>query len=485
MAVSPNRAYDVIVIGGGSAGLAAAVAARRAGGRRVLVIEREEYLGGVLPQCVHDGFGLHLYGESLTGPEYAARWVTAAHECGVESACSSTVLAISRVDEGSFCVDAVGASLGGRVALFAKSVVVATGCRERTRGSLQIPGGRPAGVLTAGSAQYMMNVANQMPGTKAVVLGSGDIGLIMARRLTLEGAEVKLVLGQKATGLVRNRIRCIDDFGIPLRYGWELVSISGFGQLQGVTVAPIGKDGAPDLSQKEYIRCNLLLVACGLVPEREVLAESGLHGDEEGLFLCGNAKVPHDLVDQVTQEGLLAGCAAAQWACAGNSSAASPAAPAVELPDDLAQLAARRIREPKGRECESLAGESARRIVCTECPTGCVMSVVEGGEISGNACPRGVDYAQRELSCPMRLFTGTVKLEGDHGGRVLLPVKTLAPVPKASLSLVARATRHIVATAPVHVGDVVCEDVAGVGVALVSCADCDSALPARQVSYGS
>lgn len=464
MMLDCSRTFDVVVVGGGSAGLAAACAAEESGARDVIVVEREEYLGGVLPQCVHDGFGLHLYGESLTGPEYAQMWVARALSDRIEAVLATTVVGVRMDRTGRFFVEAVGQPLGGRAVLTARSVVVATGCRERTRGALQIPGSRPAGVLTAGSAQYMVNVANQMPGDKVVVLGSGDIGLIMARRMTLEGAEVRLVLGQEATGLVRNHIRCIQDFGIPFRYGWGLVSVHGIGQLKGVTVAPLREDGTFDKPAREYVRCNTLLVACGLVPEREVLAGVSGAGEADGLFVCGNAHIPHDLVDQVTQEGIRAGLRAAAFAMEDRGGA-------VKEPADLARMERRAVREPSGKMADvcDVSSEGACRIVCTVCPTGCVMEARCDGSVLGNACPRGKEYALCELACPLRLFTGTVKVSGG-GARRLLPVKTACEVPRSKLFDVARACRRVLVEPPVRVGDVVLPDVAGTGVALVATA---------------
>ncbi|MBX9034653.1 DUF1667 domain-containing protein [Gordonibacter massiliensis (ex Traore et al. 2017)] len=466
--VDVDGVFDVVVIGGGSAGLAAAAAVAESGPYRTLVLEREEYLGGVLPQCVHDGFGLYLYGEPLTGPEFAHRWIERVRGDDVPTALAATVLSVEGPSaDGLLRIDALGASLGGRATLVARSAVCATGCRERTRGALQIPGGRPAGVLTAGSAQYMVNVANQFPGDKAVVLGSGDIGLIMARRMTLEGAEVRLVLGQEATGLVRNHIRCIQDFDIPLRYGWGLASVHGYGQLQGVTVAPLRADGSFDLARKEYVRCNVLLVACGLVPEREVLDSPALAPDASGLFLCGNANVPHDLVDQVAQEGLRTGIAAAAHA------AALSGKPAPALPDDLARMVGLSVSEPKGRMGD-VGGDlpaGVQRIVCTVCPTGCVMEASEHGGVTGNTCPRGEEFARRELACPTRMFTGTVAVAG--GRRPLVPVRTERPVPKDRLFDVARACRRLSVQAPVRMGEVLESDVARTGAALVATGDCE------------
>lgn len=457
---------DVAVIGAGPAGLAAAVAAREAGAERVVVLEREGHAGGVLPQCVHDGFGLHLYGEALTGSEYAARWEGAARAAGARLMFATTVLESSHDGGGGIALRAVGAPLGGAATVRARAVVAATGCRERTRGQLGIPGTRPSGVLTAGTAQYLMNVGNQLPGDKAVILGSGDIGLIMARRLTLEGAEVRLVLGQKSTGLLRNHLRCIQDFGIPLREGWGVASVHGLGTLKGVTVAPLRADGSFDMARREYVRCNLLLLACGLIPDREAWA--GLAGgaedaaaldaaQEAGLFVCGNARKPHDLADQVTQEGLAAGAAAARHAGFGGL-----------LSDASARLAARVVREPKGRLSDlEGSGAEGRVLACTVCPTGCVMRVRDGGEVSGAGCARGEAYARSELACPMRLYTGTVRLEG--AARALMPVRTSKEVPLAAMRDVARACRRVRACAPVACGDILRRNVGGTGADLVAC----------------
>lgn len=452
---------DVCVVGAGPAGLAAAVAAAEAGAR-VLVLEREEFVGGVLPQCVHDGFGLHVHGASLTGPEYAAEWEARARAVGAAVACGTTVLAVEGLAGGGFWVDCVGLALGGHVRVEAGAVVGATGCRERTRGQLGIPGTRPAGVMTAGAAQYLMNVQNQLPGTKAVVLGSGDIGLIMARRLTLEGAQVRLVLGQQATGLLRNHVRCIEDFGIPLRYGWGLASVSGTGRLKGVTVAPMLPNGGLDLARREYVRCNLLLLACGLVPEREALA--GAEG-AAGLFVCGNARKPHDLADQVTQEGLAAGRAAAAFALGARGAAvAEPSA-------ETRRLLALKVAEQRGRVREAGAlAPGERAVPCTLCPASCVVRVGPDGAVRGNGCARGAAYAAEELARPLRTFTGTVRLAGCPG-RPLVPVRSAADVPRDALAAVARAARRVRAQAPVARGQVLCRDVAGTGVDLVACAD--------------
>lgn len=454
---------DLIVVGGGPAGLAAAASARESGLSSVLVLERERFLGGVLPQCVHDGFGLHLHNQSFTGPEYAELWRSRAMSLGVTCATETTALSVTGPsDDGMFRVEAVGAPLGGHSFLRSRSVVVATGCRERTRGQLGVPGTRPAGVITAGTAQYMVNVQNQLPGDKVVIFGSGDIGLIMARRFMLEGADVRLILGQEATGLLRNHIRCVRDFAIPILYGWGLASIHGYGQLKGVTVAPLADDGSFDMAQRRYVRCNVLLVACGLIPEREILAGCKA-GPSEGLFICGNASAPHDLVDQVTQEGLAAGRRAAEMV------SAMVGVPTKPLTQQTLDLLDAMVTEPMGRVNEMLgpdSGGDGQVIVCTACPTGCVIQVDTRGRVSGSTCKLGREFARAELACPRRLFTGTVRIQGADAR--LLPVRTAAEVPRAMLMPVAHACRRILVQAPVLIGQVIQTNVAGTGTDLVA-----------------
>lgn len=317
---------DVAVIGGGAAGLAAAAAAARAGASTLLV-EREVYLGGVLPQCVHDGFGLYVYGENLTGPEYARRWIAELEASGAKWATATSVTRLERAEgAGGFLLQAVGMPLGGPRSIFAKAVVIAGGCREVTRGQLRIPGTRPEGIYTAGTAQYMVNIEGKLPGHEVVILGGGDIGLIMARRMELSGAHVRMLVAKEATGLVRNHRRCIEPFGIETRYGWGVSEIRGRERLEGVVVAPFAEDGSIDSGRSEFVECDTLLISCGLVPERELF--EGVEG-APGLFVTGNAESVHDLVDRVSVEALSIGARAAAFA--GFSE---------ELPSALARIAA-------------------------------------------------------------------------------------------------------------------------------------------------
>ena len=320
------KQVDIAIIGGGPAGLAAAVGAYDAGSRSILIIERDEQLGGILNQCIHNGFGLHTFKEELTGPEYAARFIAQVQERDIPYVLGSMVLDISPEK-----VITYTSSKEGLVQVQAKAVVLAMGCRERPRGALNIPGYRPAGIFSAGTAQRLVNMEGYMPGREVVILGSGDIGLIMARRMTLEGAKVKVVaeLMPYSGGLKRNIVQCLDDFGIPLKLSHTVVNIHGKERLTGVTIAEVDSHGKPVPGTEEYYACDTLLLSCGLIPENELSRSAGveiapvtngpavnesLETNMEGVFACGNVLHVHDLVDYVSQEAAMAGRSAAKYA---------------------------------------------------------------------------------------------------------------------------------------------------------------------------
>ena len=323
------KKLDLVIIGGGPAGMAAAVAAYEKGVRDLLILDREPQLGGILEQCIHNGFGLHRFKEELTGPEYAARFAEKVAEYGIPCLLNTMVLDLETESDGTKIVTAVSPQ-EGYLKLNARAVILAMGCRERPRGALNIAGTRPAGIYTAGAAQKFVNIKGQMPGKRVVILGSGDIGLIMARRMTLEGAKVEAVceLMPYSGGLTRNIVQCLEDFGIPLKLSHTVVQIHGKERVEAVTIAAVGPDRRPIPGTEEKIPCDTLLLSVGLIPENELSRQAGVQMDPvtggavvdenrqtsiPGVFACGNVLHVHDLVDYVSEEAEIAGKQAAAY----------------------------------------------------------------------------------------------------------------------------------------------------------------------------
>lgn len=440
-------AYDVIVIGAGPGGLAAAKSAKENGASSVLVLEREKCVGGILNQCIHDGFGLHRYHEQLSGPEYAERAAGEAYSAGVIIKTDHLVTEVT-ADK---IVKAV--SKTGIYRAKAKSIVFATGCRERTRGAIAIPGSRPAGIYTAGVAQCLLNQKGILIGKTCVILGSGDIGLIMARRLTLEGVRVLAVVEMMSDsgGLSRNIQQCLYDYGIPIYLNHTVSKIIGKKRVEAVEISEVNEDGSKKQGTSFVLECDCLVLSVGLIPENEVATIAGVRVDAKtngaitdeclqtnipGVFMCGNSRRVMELADFVSGQGELAGK---------NAVCYYKNLPMEKWDESIGNKVQKGVPAPNS-------------LTCAVCPKGCQLEIQQGGEVTGNSCAKGVDFARRELVEPERILTTTIRISGN-AQQEYLPVRSNGLIKLSEMQDLIDKIHSYRCQAPIKMGQTIIKDI--------------------------
>lgn len=436
------RRCDVLIVGGGPGGLAAAYAAKKSGAETVILLEREHYAGGILNQCIHDGFGLIRYQEALSGPEYADRAIAEAENMGVEILTSRHVVKMSANRK----VTAYASE--GIEEYAAKTIILATGCRERTRGNISIPGSRPAGVFTAGVAQNLINLHNIMIGRRIVILGSGDIGLIMARRLTLEGGKVLAIaeIMPEPTGLARNVSQCVYEFGIPLYVRTTVSKIIGKRKLEAVELSDLDDNGNVVQGTERLIECDSLVLSVGLIPENEVAqtaniklfsnnavdTDKHLQTSVQGIFCCGNSRHVMDLADYVSEQGEMAGRNAVH----------------------LMRGEPMEIWDEEKSNCMKKGFPEKDTVTCTICPNGCQIKWDENNRsYIGNRCGRGAAFAEQERTNPKRSVTTTVRIQ--NAGHSLHPVRTKIPVSRDEVIQVVENLKNVSVSSFIKSGETV------------------------------